>query len=64
VKTLALNLPDEVAVVVEKSASQKGLSVAEYLRLSVEEKLARDETFEKAASCVLEKNAELYRRLA
>lgn len=63
-KTVAVNLPDEVAVEVEKLASGRGLSVDEYLRLSVEEKLARDEKFEAAAEYVLEKNTELYRRLA
>ena len=63
-RTVAVNLPDEVAVEVEKLASGRGLSVDEYLRLSVEEKLARDEKFEAAAEYVLEKNSELYRRLA
>jgi len=63
-KTVAVNLPDEVAVEVEKLASGRGLSVDEYLRLSVEEKLARDEKFVAAAEYVLEKNSELYRRLA
>lgn len=63
-KTVALNLPDEVAMEAEKLASRKGLSLAEYLVLSVEEKLMRDENFEAAARYVLEKNAELYRRLA
>ena len=63
-KTVALDLPDEVANEAEKLASQKGLSLSEYLVLSVEEKVARDEEFEVAANYVLEKNAELYRRLA
>jgi hypothetical protein len=40
------------------------MSLSEYLVLSVEEKLARDENFEAAAKYVIEKNAELYRRLA
>jgi len=63
-KTVAVSLPDDVAVEVEKLASDRGLSVGEYLRLSLEEKIARDENFERAARYVLEKNAELYRRLA
>jgi len=63
-KTVALTLPDEVAVEAEKLASRHGMSLSEYLTLSVEEKLARDEGFEAAAKYVLEKNAELYRRLA
>jgi hypothetical protein len=63
-KTVALNLPDEIATEAEKLASRTGLSLSEYLVLSVEEKLARDEGLEAAVEYVLEKNAELYRRLA
>ena len=63
-KTVALNLPDEVVIEAEKLASRSGLSLSEYLVLSVEEKLVRDEGLEAAAKYVLEKNAELYRRLA
>jgi hypothetical protein len=63
-KTVALNLPDEVATEAEKLAAQKGLSLSEYVVLSVEEKLVRDENFHAAAQYILEKNAELYRRLA
>ena len=63
-KTVAVTLRDEVAVEAEKLASRKGMSLSEYLTLSIEEKLARDESFEAAAKYVLEKNAELYRRLA
>lgn len=60
-KTVALDLPDDVASEAEKLASQTGLSLSEYLVLSVEEKLARDENFKAAADYVLEKNAELRR---
>lgn len=63
-KTVALNLPDDIVVEAEKLASRNGLSLTEYLVLSVEEKLARDEGVEAATKYVLEKNAELYRRLA
>lgn len=63
-KTIALNLPDEVASEAEHLASRKGMTLPEYLVLIVEEKLLRDESFEAAAKYVLEKNAELYRRLA
>jgi len=38
--------------------------VEELLRSSVEEKLARDAELESAATDVLSKNAELYRRLS
>ena len=63
-RTVAVSLPDAVAVEVERLASERGISITEYLRLSVEEKLRRDEEFERATAYVLEKNAELYRRLA
>lgn len=63
-KTVAVHLPEEVLSDVEKLASSRGMSVDEYLRLSLEEKLARDEKYEAAAAYVLQKNAELYRRLA
>ena len=46
-------------------ASRLGVSPEDLARMSVEELLARpDEKFEEAARHVLEKNAELYRRLA
>ena len=63
-KTVAVSLPDDLADVVEKVATERGISVTDFLRLSVEEKLVRDEEFERAATLVLEKNSELYRRLA
>ena len=40
------------------------MSVEDLVRLSVEEKLARDAEFEQMAETVLAKNAELYKRLA
>ena len=63
-RTVAVSLPDDLADEVEKLATERGISITEYLRLSVEEKLVRDEGFERAAAHVLEKNSELYRRLA
>jgi hypothetical protein len=63
-KTLEIQVPDEVASKIERAAEEKGVSLDELVRLSVEEKLARDEQFETAARYVLAKNAELYDRLA
>ena len=45
-------------------ADEKGLSLDELVSRSIQEKLARDEEFAKAARAVLEKNAELYERLS
>ena len=63
-KTLEIHLPDEVAARIEAAAHTHGVSVGELLQSSVEEKLARDADFEKAARKVLTKNAELYERLS
>jgi hypothetical protein len=63
-KTLEIHVPDEVASKIERAAEEKGVSLDELVRLSVEEKLARDEQFETATRYVLAKNAELYDRLA
>ena len=63
-KTLEVRLPDDVASKIERAADERGVSVEELLRSSVEEKLARDAEFESAASRVLSKNAELYKRLS
>ena len=46
-------------------AARLGVSPEELVRASLDELLARpDDEFERAADYVLEKNAELYRRLA
>ena len=63
-KTLELHVRDEVATRLETAANARGISVDELVESSVEEKLARDAAFESAASEVLAKNAELYKRLA
>ena len=63
-KTLEIHVPDEIVSRIEVAAQEKGLSFDELIRLSVEEKLERDDEFEKAARRVLTKNAELYKRLA
>ena len=63
-KTLEVRVPDDVAFRIEEAAKQRGVSVEQLLRASVEEKIQRDAQFEQAVSRVLEKNAELYRRLS
>ena len=63
-KVLELHVPEEVATRIETAAQKRGVSVEELLRVSFEEKLAREAAFEVAAATVLTKNAELYRRLA
>jgi hypothetical protein len=63
-KTLEIQVADETASRIEQAAQGKGISANELVRISVEEKLARDDEFEKAARHVLAKNAELYKRLA
>ena len=63
-KTLEIQVPEEVAFKLEKAASDRGVSIAQFVELSVEEKLAREEEFNRAAETVLAKNVELYKRLA
>lgn len=63
-KTLELQVPEEIASRIEKAANDRGVSVAELLQSSVEEKLAREDEFNRAAEAILAKNAELYERLA
>ena len=61
---LEIPVPDETAAKNEEAAQGKGVSIEELVRQSVEEKLARDAQFEKAARHVLTKNAALYERLS
>jgi len=63
-KVLEIHLPDEIASKIENVAHDLGISVEQLLQASVEEKIQRDALFESAAGRVLEKNAELYRRLS
>lgn len=63
-RRVEIQLPDDLASRVEKAALERGVSVEQLVRSSVEEKMLRDEQFEAAVSRVLEKNAELYRRLS
>ncbi len=64
-KTLEVTLPEDVASRLQETAQKLGVSPEDLVRISLEEKLARlDEGFLEAARYVLEKNAELYKRLA
>jgi len=64
-KTVKLELPEQIAAKLQEAAQKLGLMPEQLLQISVEEKLARlDVEFLKAATYVIEKNDELYQRLA
>ena len=63
--SITITLSDEHLLRLQEIAERFGVSPEELARVSVEELIARpDERFEQAARHVLEKNEELYRRLA
>ena len=63
--TLELHLPEQTASKLEEASVRLSLSPEELLLISLEEKLAQlDAQFQRASDYVLEKNAELYKRLA
>ena len=66
--TIAITLDDELAARLNEKAAKRGLAPEEWARQAVEEQLESseglDEEFESAVNHILEKNAELYRRLA
>jgi predicted transcriptional regulator len=62
---VAFELPPAQAEKLRQVAERLGISPAELARAAVTDLLAeQDETFQQAAERVLQKNAELYRRLA
>ena len=62
---ITIPLSDERLVQLRSLAEQTGLTPEQFLRRRVEQLLDRpDEHFRQAAAYVLQKNAELYRRLA
>jgi hypothetical protein len=64
-KVLELNLTEPTVAKLEEAAERLSVSPEELAILSLEEKLAQlDAEFEDAADYVLNKNAELYKRLA
>lgn len=62
--TLTFQLEDTKAGELAEAARKRGLEVEELLRQITDDFLSRKESFEDAAKYVLNKNAELYRRLA
>jgi hypothetical protein len=63
--TISIPLSDERLDQLRKLAEQSGLTPEEFLWRRVEQLLEPpDEQFRRAAAYVLQKNAELYRRLA
>ena len=62
--TFAVELPDEQAERLRREADRQGVRAEELLRQVAATYLSRAEAFETAAAYVLDKNAELYRRLA
>lgn len=64
-ESVVVNLPDQLAVKVKEAASKIGISPEDFIKSGVEEKLLLlDSDFRNAIEHVLNKNAELYRRLA
>lgn len=63
--TITITLPDERLLKLKEMADSFGVTSEELIHLSIEDLLTRpDRAFEEATRKVLEKNAELYRRLA
>ena len=63
--TITITVSDDRLVKLKEVAGRFNITAEDLVRVSIDELLARpDEAFEKAASHVLNKNSELYRRLA
>jgi len=63
--TITVALPDDRLMQLKERAIQFSVSPEELVRVSIEELLSRpDEALKDAVDYVLNKNAELYRRLA
>lgn len=64
-KVLELNLTEPTITKLQEAAERLSLSPEEFAILSLEEKLGElDDQFRKASDYVVDKNAELYKRLA
>jgi hypothetical protein len=64
-QTIEVQLTEQIAAKLQEAAQRLGVTIEDLLHASVKEKLARlDEDFLTATSYVLEKNTELYQRLA
>lgn len=62
--TLTFQIEESKAGQLADAARKRGLEIGELLQQITDDFLSRKEGFEAAAKYVLEKNAELYRRLA
>jgi len=63
--TITISLPDDRLQKLHEIATRFSVAPEELVRVSIEELLARpEEEFRQALEYVLNKNAELYRRLA
>ena len=61
---ITVTVPDPQLVQLKEKAHRLGITLADLILISLEEILSRpDEEFNQAAEYVLQKNAELYRRL-
>ncbi len=61
---ITVDIPENRLAQLREAAARFGISAEDLVRVSIEELLSRpDEDFERAANFILNKNAELYRRL-
>jgi antitoxin FitA len=64
-KVLELQLPEQTASKLQEAAERLSVSAEQLSILSIEEKLAQlEDEFRRSAEYALQKNADLYRRLA
>ena len=62
---ITIAIPDERLTQLQETARRLGVTPEDLVRAGIEEVLAQpDDTVQKALEYVLQKNAELYRRLA
>lgn len=61
---ITISLPEDRMTKLKEMAAGLGMTPEELVRASVEDLLGSPEEFQKAVDYVLEKNEELYRRLA
>jgi len=63
--SITISLPEDRLAKLREIAARLNVTPEDLARVSIEELLTRpDETFKQAAEYVLQKNSELYRRLA
>jgi antitoxin FitA len=63
--TITIALPDDSVIRLQEKASRLGVSVEDLVLASVDDLLSQpDEAFKRAVDYVLQKNADLYQRLA